>query len=182
MDVCQAIGMIADAWKDVKQTTVANCWRHVGILQPSGDQGDNADQQNGEDIRSLLGDIDSMTSHLDIDPSERMMAKDYVNVDDNVETEQSLTDDQIVELVSGGTNDAETDEDKPDVDEEPPPPPPTIVEAHMACQLLISFYENEVAEDEYSSKLTEIRKHMRCLSTKKMAVAKQTSITDFFSK
>ena len=37
------------------------------------------------------------------------MAKDYVNVDHNVETEQSLADDQIVELVSGGTNDAESD-------------------------------------------------------------------------
>ena len=70
MDVRQAIGMIADAWKYVKQTTVANCWRHVGILQPSGDQ--------YEDIRRLLGDIHSMTSYLDIDPSEKMMAKDYV--------------------------------------------------------------------------------------------------------
>ena len=176
MDVRQAIGMIADAWKDVKQTTVANCWRHVGILQPSGDQDDNADEQNGEDIRCLLGDIDSTTSRLDIDPSERITAKDYVNVDDSVETEQSLTDDQIVELVSGGTNDAESD-----VVEEPPPLPPTIAEAHRACQLLISFYENEVAKDDsHSSKLTEIRKHMRFLSTKKLSVAKQTSITDFF--
>ena len=125
------------------------------------------------------------------------MAKDYVTVDDNVETEQSFTDDQIVELVSGGTNDAESDEDEPDVDEEPPPPPLTIAEAHMACQLLtnhplplhshkkkyISFYESEVAKDDsYSLKLTEIRKHMRFLSTKKLAVAKQTSVTDFFSK
>ena len=38
----QAIVMIADAWNDVKQTTVANCWRHVGILQPSRDQNDDA--------------------------------------------------------------------------------------------------------------------------------------------
>ena len=78
MDLRQAIGMIADAWKDVKQTTVANCWRHVGILQPSGYQDDNADQQNGEDFRSLLRDIDSMIGCLDIDHSERMTAKDYV--------------------------------------------------------------------------------------------------------
>ena len=44
VDLRQAIGMIADAWKAVKQTTVANCWRHVGIIQSSGDQDDNVEQ------------------------------------------------------------------------------------------------------------------------------------------
>ena len=138
MDVHQAISMIADTWKDVKQTTVANCWRHVGILQPSEDQDDNTHQQNDEDIRSLIGNIHSTTSHLDIDPSEEMTAKDCTN--DSVETEQSLTDDQIVEVVSGGTNDAVSDEDKPEVAEEPPPPPPTITEAHMACQQSPAYF------------------------------------------
>ena len=120
--------MIADAWKGVKQTTVANCLRHVGIIQSSGDQDDNVDQ-HGQDMGSLLGEIDSTTRRLDIDPAERMTAKEYVNVDLNVETEQSLTDDQIVELVSGEVHDAESDEDELDVSEEPPPPPPTKSEA-----------------------------------------------------
>ena len=120
--------MITDAWNDVKQTTVANCWRHVWIMQPSRDQNDSVDQQRGEDIGSLLGDIDSSPHYLAIDPSERMSAKDNINVDDNVETEQSLTDNRIVELVSEGSNviDAEANENEPDVDEEPPPLPPTI--------------------------------------------------------
>jgi hypothetical protein len=48
-DLRQAIGMIADAWKDVKQATVANCWKHVRILQLSGDH-DNCTDQNGEDV------------------------------------------------------------------------------------------------------------------------------------
>ena len=52
--------------------------------------------------------------------------KDYINVDDNVETEHSLTNDQIVQLVSGGKNDVESNEDVPDVDEEPLSPPLTV--------------------------------------------------------
>lgn len=33
MDLRQSISIITDAWCDVKQATVANCWGHVGILQ-----------------------------------------------------------------------------------------------------------------------------------------------------
>ena len=146
-DLRQGIGMIADAWKDVKQATVANCWKHVRILQLSGDH-DNSTDQNGEDITPLLSNIDAMTRRLEIDPSERMLARDYVHVDDNVETEEALSDDQIVELVSGESNHADCDEDNPDVNEQPPVPPPTIAEAHTACQLLVSFYENEGVKDE----------------------------------
>ena len=110
-----------------------------------------------------------------------MTAKEYVNVDLNVETEQSLTDDQIVELVSGEVHDAESDEGELDVSEEPPPPPPTKSEAHSACQVLISFYESEAAKDDsFSSKLTEIRKHLLFINGKRLAGAKQTNITDFF--
>ena len=122
-----------------------------------------------------------MTRRLEIDPSERMSARDYVHVDDNVETEEALSDDQIVELVSGESNHADCDEDNPDVNEQPPVPPPTIAEAHTACQLLVSFYENEGVKDEsYLSKLVEVRQHMQFIGTKKLAAAKQTSITDFF--
>lgn len=33
VDLRQAIGMISDAWGDVKTPTTANCWRHVGIIE-----------------------------------------------------------------------------------------------------------------------------------------------------
>ena len=35
-------------------------------------------------------------------------------------------------------------------------------------------------DDSHSSKLTKMQKHMLCLNTKKLAVTKQTSITDLF--
>ena len=31
INVKQAIYFIHDAWKDVKQTMIANCWKHTGI-------------------------------------------------------------------------------------------------------------------------------------------------------
>ena len=132
-------------------------------------------EQYGQDMGSLLGEIDSTTRRLDIDPADRMTAKDYVNVDFNVETEQSLTDDQIVELVSGETNDAESDDEvELDVSEEPPPPPPTKSEAHIACQILISFYESEAAKDDsFSSKLTEIRRHLLFINEKQVIRVKK---------
>ena len=48
-----------------------------------------------------------------------------MDVDGNMETLQSLTNGQIVELVSGGSNAAESDKDEPNFDKEPPPPLPT---------------------------------------------------------
>jgi hypothetical protein len=62
--------MIADSWKDVKQGTVANCWKHVGILQFGEDQYDTTDL-NPEDIRPLLSNIEAMTHRLEVDPSKR---------------------------------------------------------------------------------------------------------------
>lgn len=178
VDLRQAIGMIADSWKDVKQGTVANCWKHVGILQFGEDQYDTTDL-NPEDIRPLLSNIEAMTHRLEVDPSKRMAAEDYVNIDNKAETEEALTDDPIIELVSGEPK-VHIDEEQ-DADDLPPPPPPTVADAHKACRLLIAFYESEVAKDDsHGSKLIEIRKHMKHIEMKRIPEAKQTSITDFF--
>ena len=95
----QAIYFIHDAWKDVKQTTIANCWKHSGIL-PSTDKDSETNvespvtSQAEEKLRIL------MTSLEIPDP---VTLDEYINIDSHEPTEELLTDSTIISLVTGTT-------------------------------------------------------------------------------
>ena len=107
INVKQAIYFIHDAWKDVKPTTIANCWTHTGIL-PSTDKDSETDvelpdtSQAEEELRTL------MTSLEIPDP---VTLDEYINIDSHEPTEELLTDSTILSLVTGTTT-ADTDSEE----------------------------------------------------------------------
>lgn len=77
--VRQALDFLKDAWLDVTNTTITNCWRHYGIQvdDPDIDTSNNDDDLPLSELRQLLSSLSPAIDNI-------MTAEDYVQVDTNV--------------------------------------------------------------------------------------------------
>ena len=71
-DLKQAITMLSDSWREVTSTTIANCWRHVGILpqQEEGDEEGTATEMQTIHA-SVQHDISEATQQLGLESTAR---------------------------------------------------------------------------------------------------------------
>ncbi|KAL5018210.1 hypothetical protein ScPMuIL_003932 [Solemya velum] len=77
----------------VKTSTVVNCWRHVQILPISA-----TSNEGEEDDDMPLAELQQLLRRM---PTEdRMEAAEFLSVDNDVATGETLTDDHIIELVN----------------------------------------------------------------------------------
>jgi len=98
------------AWKNVKPSTIRNCWRKTNILP---------DEQDS-DQDTIMGDIDDGTSELQekinkLNLENLLSAEIFICIDDEMPVEE-LTDDQFIEVISQETvaeiNDSEEEEEE----------------------------------------------------------------------
>ena len=84
INVKQAIYFIHDAWKDVKQTIIANCWKHTEIL-PSTDK-DSENNVESPDTSQAEEKLRILITSLEIpDP---VTLDEYINIDSHEPTEE----------------------------------------------------------------------------------------------
>lgn len=112
VDLLGAIQMMTGAWRDVKQDTVANCFRKAGLvtakLPETCEDGDGDNERMDDAFRELSSLFPAAV------PAE-VSADDFVNVDSNVQAVASLADEDIVAAVAGTQADSSSgDEDRPD--------------------------------------------------------------------
>ncbi|KAH7977423.1 hypothetical protein HPB49_026394 [Dermacentor silvarum] len=90
--------MLADAWKAVQPSTIANCFRHAGFCNceeasPGDAIGTAENIDNGE---QLIADLRS--SGMDLPAA--VTFDEFAAIDDNIELCAELTDDEIVRQVT----------------------------------------------------------------------------------
>ncbi|CAG8832485.1 12162_t:CDS:1, partial [Cetraspora pellucida] len=93
MDVLQAIRYTIQAWKEVTNDTIRNCWRHTNILPKSF----NADLRNlsenvNQNVESEINDLITMIENLNF--SDPMQVEEFLNIpDENLAYE--IPDDEL---------------------------------------------------------------------------------------
>ncbi|XP_046542945.1 tigger transposable element-derived protein 6-like [Haliotis rubra] len=92
LDIKQALLFIRSAWRDVKQPTIINCWRHTKILPPTDSQIE-PDNEPIEDVRDLQETLDKLY------PDAPAPVSEFIEFDANLPCEEAMTEDEIIETV-----------------------------------------------------------------------------------
>lgn len=167
-----AIDMVASAWQSVKSTTIANSFRHAGLL-PAESVCPDADFEDEDDIPlSLLQEtyknMQQVAEYIDWD--------EFVNVDDNVVTSEEPSLREIVENTK--ENDETHSDNEPDDEDEPikiPTRTETLSAVHTLKQYL-RFGGSDISESLYSSvEIIESKLLKEILVNRK-----QTTILNYF--
>ena len=122
IDVRTALEMIKTSWSDVTPTTITNCWKHTGIVQPSIPESAHKPTDPDEDLSlmNLLGrDVSLLASRIDMIPSHKMSAQELIEIDSNIEVAPPLSEGESLELVADNDADSETSECESDNEKEP---------------------------------------------------------------
>lgn len=108
-----------------------------------------------------------------------MGASDYVNIDNTLETGESLTDDSILDLVKGSrpADDVTINDDADDADDDEPEPVVKRIEARKGLAQAIRYCEQNPA---LGTHLDSLWKAMRSIETYSDSGV-QKSMLDFIS-
>lgn len=124
IDVKQALYFIRDSWDSVTPTTIANCWRHTGILPVTNEEPLPLEPVQPE--KGDLQELDDLIRELNLSnyDLQLMSAEQYVQIDAYADTVEEQTEWEIIAAVTGSSlavnasePDAEVDID--DVEQEP---------------------------------------------------------------
>ena len=170
-----AIRFATDAWNNVEPSTITSCWKRTNILAPFPDDIEEfvnlpSDSENDEDaVQRLIDNLNLETP---------LTAKEYLDIDLTLQTEDRLDDDAIISLVQGEEA-IEENEDK-DLDVERP-----IITSREVVELidkLTHFLTHGERHIQVSEKfLCELKDVKRTLCRTITDSKVQTDITSFFS-
>lgn len=162
----QAIDWFAEAWDATKQETIANCWRHAGILPPRMQSEEEFDDrvaeiakmladltpqcgQNEEEFAEGVASIERMLNDLDIPVS----ARQYVEAAHREEGLQYvLSNDEIIDALVGHAVEEEEEDEEPI----------SIAKASDAVKLLMCFCRQQGGDfaNSVEPKLREIMERL----------------------
>ena len=131
LNLKEAIRFLTRAWNSVTSETIYNCWKHTGIMASAVPEGESS-----PDPSSQLADLLAVPSMSRTHP---MSARQFLSVDDELETGETLTDDDIVSLVAS-SEDSEDDDDHCETEPEQTQCIPSSTEARQALSLLQVFF------------------------------------------
>ena len=162
-----AIRWVKNAWDCITPATIMNCWRHTGLV-PRSDDSQSDDTHEADRLLPLINQVST-------DAQLRMSPAEFVSVDNDVPTAESISDEDIISYVtSASETDATTDDDPDDIE---PPPPPSTRDVNNAVDVLQRFIEHS-----RHSLPSDIDMH-RALNERILALqtmsARQAKITDF---
>ena len=176
MTVLDGMHYLQQAWNNVTETTIANCYRKAGFKTID-------DTETTDDIETEIED-----DPLDDLPLSRLVGanftlSDYVSVDDDLPTCETLTDEAIVDDIIAARDvmpeDDDDDDDMTGDHDIVPVEPPTVDLALKACSTLRLFLQQQTDVTDILEKLCAIDKCVTQIDLSKRC-AKQSMITDFF--
>lgn len=176
-----AVHMLHQAWRDIKQQTIVNCFRKAGFVQHQGQ-----DDLDGDSDATDAYDLSDVTDVDDLLPSPPvgLTAEEfvqYVEMDATTQCHGMPTDDEIcssVQLASGSNGEPGGDVESGDIDtdtDDAPPTAPTSAEAINALKTVRMWMESVNCPD-YSS----FYKVENFVQSKLLSVRKQMNIQDYF--
>ncbi|CAG8678095.1 10747_t:CDS:2, partial [Acaulospora morrowiae] len=99
-NIKEVIEIVADAWNNVKQETIKNCWLSTGILTAEMTHANTDNMKIDEannDIVELISALDSLSI---AEPSiDNLTANEYIEIDNNLVSTELSTDDELVKEI-----------------------------------------------------------------------------------
>jgi hypothetical protein len=174
INIKQAIDIVGEAWDNVKEETIKNCWKKTEILPPSRTI-EIADEPTSNDILEEL--VDGLRK-VNINHTNNliMSAEDFVNIDSGVITTELPTDEDIVEdiLVSEGVHVEEEDVSEESEEE----PVISIEEGRKVLENAKKFLEQqEFATEKDIKYVKELIKRLNSFENK---AKRQSLLTEFY--
>ena len=156
LNIKEAIDYIAEAWDNVSQKTIQNCWKKTGIL-PSYDDDDNIDDDNERDFKlNELNEFD-----FDYLPEDDNLQEYFQIFDQEIPTEEQLTDDQIINLVQDNE-----DEDESDTDTDEEILPISVKKSIDGLRTFVNYFEQQDDAEFNVDDLLIFQKYLRIIKTK----------------
>ena len=130
IDIKEAIEYLANAWHDVTEETIRNCWNKTGILPSSANEDiDNAIRAHQETMDLETERINQMIDEFDdphASPLKNAIDDFFQDLEEEIPTKDLLNDDEIIRLVQGEVDDDENNDSEEDFNE---PVPVSFVDA-----------------------------------------------------
>ena len=175
VDILQAINVLSIAWREVTPTTVANCFRKAGFVKDDNPVGDGDQEINPDDLF-----WDEVQEEFAID----VPFENYVAVDDDVLTSESMTEGNIVDAVRKANESTDIKPEEPENDEEEEEFQKYVPENTAQCLEYISgihtFFQSSKVPENVLEALKTLEDH--ALKSSVMRRNKQCKITDMFKK
>ena len=187
-DMLQALTAIRTAWGLVTQQTVANCFRHAGFVKPSEDKEDEDDMEGAEQSASQESTTpvpvveesnpsSSLSRLRSLGVEVDGTAKDFINVDSELETSGMPSIEDLVAQAKPSTS--KNDSDSDDEADAPPQKVPSLAEAKAAIDVLQRYIFSKVVSD---ADIESIFVVDRVVDKASVSAAKQTTLDRFFKK
>ena len=167
--VLDAMLWLKYAWNNVTETTICNCFRHVGFITDSSNETvDNPD--DNPDISSVLDTLRDNGVNIDCQNEE------YATADEDLEVAGMLTDEDIVSSINEESSKEDGTEEDADQDDEPVTIP-SYSDFYSAVDVVRRFV---LCKSSTPNDLVAVQTLEKLLfSTKHDAV--QTTIEDYFT-
>jgi hypothetical protein len=94
LDVLTAAQFVARAWNEVSPRTIHNCFRHTEILPIVQNLNEELDINDNDLMEELCTNVKGLRLWNEMDVNE------YINYSEENETEETLTDNEIVDLIT----------------------------------------------------------------------------------
>lgn len=183
INVKEAIDYLADAWKNVTEETILNCWKKTGILPSStnGEVEDAMQTQQGilneetANINQIIGELDT-ESDIHAAALANAINDFFCDLEEDIPTEEILNDDDIIKLVQ-----EEACSDESDDDSEEEPLMISLGDAFKSLKTWIEFFEQQFIDDFDVKDMDVFKKYFAIVQRLESQARKQSSITEFFS-
>jgi len=182
INIKESIDYLADAWENVTEETIHNCWIKTGIL-PSSTNEDVTDamQAQQENIDDEVADINQIIRELNTAENSRGVAlanaiNDYfLDLEEEIPTEDVLNDDDIVKLVQeelhNEINENDSEEEETHI---------SLGDALKSIQIWIKFFEQQKSDEFNVEDLCVFKKYLKTTKRLEFQSRKQIPITEFF--
>ena len=178
MNLLEAINYVSEAWSDVSQNTISNCWIKTGILpsinniqrEISSDQVDIELDAEFESIEDFFDTLSEFTTPFSSN------IKQYITELEELPVEEFLNDKQIIEYVTRNPNEEIISDSEPELEII------GIKEATQGLKSFITFFTQQSDDSNFDHKdLKVFRKYSKFMNLKLIENRKQTSINSFFT-
>ncbi|CAH0718928.1 unnamed protein product, partial [Brenthis ino] len=170
INMLQAVNFISKAWQEVTAATIQHSFRHAGLCSSQ-----ETNQFNSEDNLPLSEWI----SQFNIPNNFNEDLQSYENIDEDVATTGTLTDEQIVDLVSK-SQETPDNQDEEDDQVDKAESPPTIQQALDAAKLVENFLLFN--QDDSTTYLDMNRIHKIIQNKYWHSKKRQTKLSDYMCK
>ena len=197
VEVSDAIRWKKLSWDEVTSSTIVNCWHHTGILpvQPElidCSEGETSSSASAAETTSvvtqskpaLYRDFGNLFERLSIPQELLMTPAEYMEIDNELPTSKLLTDEEIIQLVSGPSKVGSSDEEDGEGEDEEEGEDSQLArvshtDAAAAVDVLMRYFEQcqQATEDDIQP-LCLIKRRVDSLL---VAAQKQSSVLDFFT-